>query len=267
MSASNIATFFFVVGIGIPSMAGLGLRPKAALAGVEASTGKSAEQWVKARIEAGKALAERKVEPGSPNEAQWYKDIKALFDETIDWETMTRDALGTQWNSRSKKEKSEFSTLLREMIEASYQSKLRLAARGELKKPTKLSIDWLPSQGGGAGELASDQRGNAKQGGADAERARDSQGASTAASPSSDAALMISADVRADKQRARLGFKVHRAKVGWRVIDVSIDDVSTVRTYRSQFRKLIAQEGFEGLLTRMRKKTEDIRSGRADLAP
>ncbi|MBK8012331.1 MAG: ABC transporter substrate-binding protein [Deltaproteobacteria bacterium] len=234
MTAWNIAAIFLVAGV--PSAAGFTALPKTAFAGVEASgTSKGAEQWVKARFEAGKALAERKVEAGSPGEAKWHKDIKALFDETIDWETMTRDALGTQWRSRTPKEKAEFSTLLREMIEASYQSKLRLAARGELKKPLELSIDWLPSP--------------------------------VLGSESTDDALVISADVRADRQKARLGFKVHRAKAGWRVIDVSIDDVSTVRTYRSQFRKLIAQEGFAGLLTRMRKKTEDIRSGRAELAP
>ena len=50
------------------------------------------------------------------------------------------------------------------------------------------------------------------------------------------------------------------------VYDISIDDVSTVRTYRSQFRKIISLDGFPSLLARLRSKTDEIRSGRADVS-
>jgi phospholipid transport system substrate-binding protein len=44
----------------------------------------------------------------------------------------------------------------------------------------------------------------------------------------------------------------------WRVYDVIIDGVSLVDDYRAQFSKIIAQDSFEGLMKRMRKKLGDI---------
>ena len=48
----------------------------------------------------------------------------------------------------------------------------------------------------------------------------------------------------------------------WRVVDVETDGVSTVRNYRSQFRRIIGQDGFEALLQRMRTRLE---AGEVDL--
>ncbi len=41
----------------------------------------------------------------------------------------------------------------------------------------------------------------------------------------------------------------------WRIVDITVDDVSTVQNYRSSFSKIIAQEGFDGLIARLSKKT------------
>jgi phospholipid transport system substrate-binding protein len=41
---------------------------------------------------------------------------------------------------------------------------------------------------------------------------------------------------------------------GWRAVDVITDGVGMVENYRAQFNKIIAQEGFDGLIGRMRKK-------------
>ncbi len=40
----------------------------------------------------------------------------------------------------------------------------------------------------------------------------------------------------------------------WRIVDIIIDDVSTVENYRSSFSKIIAKEGFDGLIARLSKK-------------
>lgn len=42
----------------------------------------------------------------------------------------------------------------------------------------------------------------------------------------------------------------------WRAVDVITDGVGIVENYRAQFNKIIAKEGFSGLLTRMRKKLD-----------
>ena len=186
--------------------------------------------WLQKVVDQAAALAKRKVQPDSPQEEKWQAEAKTLIDEMIDWQRMTEDSLGTQWKERSKQEQTEFSAMLREMIEASYRSKLRLAARGNVKKPAKIDIKWLEEEVKG-------------------EKAK------------------VAAQVNMDKKNAVLEFSLLWSGDRWRVYDLAIDDVSTVRTYRTQFRKLISEKGFTGLMARMREKTTEIREGRAELAP
>jgi phospholipid transport system substrate-binding protein len=186
--------------------------------------------WLQKVVDQAAELARRKVQPDSPGEEKWQAEAKALIDDMIDWKKMTEDSLGTQWKERSEPERKEFSALLREMIEASYRSKLKLAARGNVKKPAKIDIKWLEEE-------------------LDGDKAK------------------VAAKVNMDKKNAVLQFSLLWNEGRWRVYDLAIDDVSTVRTYRTQFRKLISEKGFDGLLARMRDKTVEIREGRAELAP
>jgi phospholipid transport system substrate-binding protein len=41
----------------------------------------------------------------------------------------------------------------------------------------------------------------------------------------------------------------------WKIVDIIIDDVSTVENYRSSFAKVIKQDGFDGLIARLSKKS------------
>jgi ABC-type transporter MlaC component len=47
-------------------------------------------------------------------------------------------------------------------------------------------------------------------------------------------------------------FKVEPQGESWKIYDVITDDVSTIRNYRDQFNKIIAEKGFDELLRRMR---------------
>ena len=188
----------------------------------------SPKPWLKAKVEKARKLSERKVKAGSP-EAQKLKDeLKTLIDETLDWSTMTRRSLGRSWKKLSNKQRADFSVLLRQLIEASYQSKMKMASKKDIDRPKKVSIDW--------GE-PSFKRKTAK----------------------------IDAKVKADKTKTFLGFDLSWDGDKWRVYDVVIDDVSTVRTYRSQFRKLIEDKGFPELMRRMQAKLKDIEAGRAGI--
>jgi len=42
---------------------------------------------------------------------------------------------------------------------------------------------------------------------------------------------------------------------GWKIVDIVIDGVSTVENYRSSFSKVIAQEGFDALISKLAKKS------------
>jgi phospholipid transport system substrate-binding protein len=196
--------------------------------GVGATAPKAPTPWLKTVVEKGRKLAERKVEAGSEAERKWKAEIKAMANDLLDWDELTKQTLGQAWEGRSQKERTEFAALLKEMIEASYETKIRMATSGDQKRPSSVEIEWT-------GDTVQGDRAQA------------------------------TAHVKADNSAANLEFKMRWSGERWRVWDVSIDDVSTIRTYRSQFGKIIANQGFPALLERMRKKTAEIRAGLNDI--
>jgi phospholipid transport system substrate-binding protein len=57
------------------------------------------------------------------------------------------------------------------------------------------------------------------------------------------------------KQVIGVDYALRHDKNAWRVYDIVTDGVGLVENYRAQFNQVIAKEGVEGLLARMRKKT------------
>ena len=54
-----------------------------------------------------------------------------------------------------------------------------------------------------------------------------------------------------------IDYKLKKKGERWLVYDVVTDEVSMVRTYRTQFHKIITQESFDALLKKMQKKIEE----------
>ncbi len=186
--------------------------------------------WLRATVERAKKLAERKIKPDTPEEAAWRKEVQEAINDVIDWPELTQRALGKAWEGKTAKEREDFSKLLRQIVEASYEAKLRMAARGEVKEPAKIDIQWGEEKV--TGDLATS-----------------------------------AAKVKADKDNAAFEFAMKKTGDRWRIYDVTIDDVSTLRTYRSQFSKIIAEKGFPTLLERMQKKVDELKSGKGTLEP
>jgi phospholipid transport system substrate-binding protein len=46
-------------------------------------------------------------------------------------------------------------------------------------------------------------------------------------------------------------YAMRKEKEGWRIVDIVIDDVSTVANYRSSFNRVIAKDGVEALINRL----------------
>jgi len=69
--------------------------------------------------------------------------------------------------------------------------------------------------------------------------------------------------VRVKKDAIPVDYKLFKAAPGgaWRVYDVVTDEVSLLETYRDQFRKLIADKGFAGLLSTLKAKREQLEKG------
>jgi phospholipid transport system substrate-binding protein len=45
----------------------------------------------------------------------------------------------------------------------------------------------------------------------------------------------------------------------WKVYDVTVDDISITANYRNQFNRMIEQQGFDGLMSAMREKQQQLR--------
>jgi len=72
--------------------------------------------------------------------------------------------------------------------------------------------------------------------------------------------LLVRTEIRT-KRKGRpytvsVDYKLRKDGKDWRAFDVITDQVGLVENYRAQFRKIIGRDGFEGLLKRMRKKSQ-----------
>jgi phospholipid transport system substrate-binding protein len=61
------------------------------------------------------------------------------------------------------------------------------------------------------------------------------------------------------KDQVPIDYKLYRAPKGeWRIYDVITDDVSLVDTYKGQFRKLLKDKGFDGLISTLKSKRAQL---------
>jgi phospholipid transport system substrate-binding protein len=57
-------------------------------------------------------------------------------------------------------------------------------------------------------------------------------------------------------------YRMKNKKGQWMVYDVLIEGVSLIRNYRTSYGEIVKSEGMKGLLARMEKKIDDIKSGK-----
>jgi phospholipid transport system substrate-binding protein len=73
----------------------------------------------------------------------------------------------------------------------------------------------------------------------------------------------VEAEAKTKKMEIELRFKLtpvkEGAKGGFEVADVVIDEVSLVNNYREQFAKIIKNEGFEALLSKMEAQVKKVK--------
>jgi phospholipid transport system substrate-binding protein len=66
--------------------------------------------------------------------------------------------------------------------------------------------------------------------------------------------------VRLKEATTEVGYTFRKSGAAWRIVDYSVDGVSTVRNYRSQFAKILKKNGFPAVLARVRKRTAEIQA-------
>jgi len=75
----------------------------------------------------------------------------------------------------------------------------------------------------------------------------------------------VTTSLLVEKEKVPVVYRLYRAdpKASWRIYDVVTDDVSLLATYRDQFRKLIAEKGYEGLLKALKSKRDQLEKNAA----
>lgn len=189
------------------------------------------KDWVESHIERARDLASRPAEPGTEAGEEWRREADALIQGAIDWDRMVSASLGRRrWSELSEDEKGEFSKLLRSLIEASYRSKLRLALEKKEEREDELRIEWLEEN-------------------------------------KEDGEAELEALVHTEGRSVGLVFHLVQNEDDWKLWDLETNGMSTVRTYKSEFREQIRQGGWDGLMKRLRTKLEEVESGRGEFVP
>ncbi len=70
----------------------------------------------------------------------------------------------------------------------------------------------------------------------------------------------VDTTVNVNRDKFPVEYKLYRAggKGEWRIYDIVTDDVSLLETYQGQFRKLLADKGFDGLLSTLKAKKAQL---------
>lgn len=187
--------------------------------------------WVESHIEQARALANRPAEPGTPAGEAWRAEADQLIQGAIDWDRMVSASLGRRrWSELSETDRAEFGKLLKSLIEASYRSKLRLALEKKEQRDKALEIEWLE-------ESVEDDEAE------------------------------LEALVHSEGRSVGLVFHLVRTPEAWKMWDLETNGMSTVRTYKSEFRQQIRSGGWDGLLDRLRRKLEEVESGKGEFVP
>jgi phospholipid transport system substrate-binding protein len=76
-----------------------------------------------------------------------------------------------------------------------------------------------------------------------------------------DADTVVPTEVVVKGEPTRVDYRMHQQSGGWRIVDIVVDDVSTVENYRSSFNRIIKKEGMDGLIARLNGTGKVVDSG------
>lgn len=168
------------------------------------------------------------LKPLLANTAKNRKKIIKTIGKMMDFDALSKSSLGAHWDKRTPEEQKEFSTTLRSLIEENLINRL--------KDSTDHEITY------------SDETVNADK----------TEGSVTSM-------LKNGQDRRAEE--IEVVYKMRKKGSKWIVVDMITDGVSMVGNYQSQFSKIINDDGFEGLMKKMKDKLAEEKGEKPAEAP
>jgi phospholipid transport system substrate-binding protein len=182
------------------------------------------QQIIQDASEQVRSILKKKVRKGSKAEKTQKSKLKEIVDKFLDYHELSKRSLGPHWKDRSPEEQTEFIQLLRDLIEEAYT------------QPISDNIEFTMEY-------------------EEEEIAEDGATASVAAvaSTKNKKGKTVSED---------LTFHLYLTSKKWMIYDVEFGDVSLVRHYRGEFNRKIKKESYPALIAAMKKKLDEIRSGK-----
>lgn len=164
--------------------------------------------------EAISALLKQKARPGSDEEKKAAAKVTESVRGFLDIDELARRALVDHWAKLPEAKRTEFLALLRGLIEDNYIKGLRA------------NLEYAVAY--------------------------------TGEGPGADNTVVVKTEITAKKKGRPIKIAVDYVLVEsggkLRCFDILTDGVGLVTNYRSQFNKIIAKDGFDGLIARMQKK-------------
>lgn len=152
--------------------------------------------------------------------AERQERLRSVLRGFLSYEVLAERTLGEHWETRSADERDEFVGLLRDLIETSYSRRL---GRGSVE-PNRYAVAYTGER---------ERRGR----------------------------VTVSATITAQSETYLLEIKMLPGTDGtWQVYDVVTDDVSLEESYAESFSNIIAEDGWSGLLQRMRDRLDELRA-------
>lgn len=151
---------------------------------------------------------------GQPQSDEVQAQIKAIFDAWLDYGYLAKASLGKHWDGLTAAQQTEFSGLLEQLVRKSYKKNLNKVLGYEIRYASEDSAD------------------------------DDSMSVKMMAKSRSDSS----------EPEVEIDFRVKQVDGRWRMLDIAPEGASLVKTYRSQFTKILQKDGYDALAAKMRAK-------------
>jgi len=179
----------------------------AAEGGLYAAEAARAEQFIRTKHNKVRQVLRK---PDTPERAE---ELTVLLGEFLDYGRLTKLSLDKEWNKRTPRERQQFVSLLRQLVERQYQR--------NMESTLQYKVKWVGTEPIETG-------------------------------------VKVKSSAKSVKKKRQppvtIDYSMSPAGNEWKVFDIFTDEVSLVKNYKRQFRRVIKDEGWNGLIGRMEKK-------------
>ena len=166
-------------------------------------------------------LLKQKPAAGSKDEKDLAGKVTGSVRDLLDIDELGKRAMADQWSKLTPAQQSEFLDTLRGLIEDNY-------VRG-LRANLEYSVDY------------------------------------TGEAPDADGNVVVTTQINTKRHnrpyKIEVDYVLHTDAGKLRAWDVKTDGVGLVENYRAQFNKIVASDGFAGLIGKMKKKQSEVQGG------